>query len=178
MQPHLKGSHLNGSHYQIAAILNCGTFLLQERSLIGGEQGSSKLIYALVVAVDPTYLLFGHDGAPDEGGVVIAECEGFPAEELVLCGACLGTRSGLYGYEVLYTDTPFVGAVDTRLVGANLSYFEHGGVHVGTHVLRSFVTPQEMAYAMTSTVTEGDADFPHSMLSESNEINAAGDTTH
>ena len=129
-----------------------------------------------MVAVDPTYLLFGHDGALDEGGVVIAECEGLPAEELILCGACLGTRSGLYGYEVLYTDTPFVGAVDTRLVGAYLSYFEHGGVHVGTHVLRSFVATKEMAYAMACAVTEGDAGFPHSLLSERIELIAAGAT--
>ena len=123
-----------------------------------------------MIRVNPVNLVVRHQTHLDERSVIETERQRLECQPLVFGGRFVRLLGRNDGYQVLRADTPFVRAVDTRFVGDDMSYLQRRRVIVCTHVLRSFVTAEEMAYAVTCAVTESDAGFPHVLLCQGIEL--------
>ena len=108
-----------------------------------------------MVAVDPVDFAVGHEGGVHQAGVDGAEGQGFEVQEAAELGF-LRVGDGLVGGEVLNADAPFAGTVESGFDGGYHAFF-HGVLRTGNggagDDLRAFVDVEEIAYAVTCTMT-------------------------
>ena len=119
-----------------------------------------------MVSVEPVDLVFCHQRHLDQLRVVETEGQGLEGVPFVFGRRGLGRFGRNDGDQVLRTNAPFVSTINTRFIGDDVAYFQRRRIIVRTHVLRSFVATEEMAYAVPCTVTESDTCFPHVLLGE------------
>ena len=108
-----------------------------------------------MVAVDPVDFAVGHHGGIHQAGVDGAEGQGFEVEKAAELGF-LRVGNSLVGGEVLNADAPFAGTVESGFDGGNHAFF-HGVLRAGNggtgDDLRAFVDVEEIAYAVSCTMT-------------------------